>query len=54
MWPLPNVYYVLAELKKILQRKRLGSTKEVAETEAYFEAKDKLFPKKCIETLEKR
>ena len=37
------------------QGKRFGSNEEViAETEAYFEAKDKSFYKNAIEKLEKR
>ena len=37
------------------QGKRFDSNEEeIAETEAYFEAKDKLFYKKGIEMLEKR
>ena len=39
----------------MLQTKRFGSSEEViAETEAYFEAKDELFYKIGIEMLEKR
>ena len=39
----------------MLQRKRFSSDDEViAATEAYFEAKDKSFYKKGIESLEKR
>ncbi len=38
--------------KKMLQKKRFGSNEEViATTEAYFEAKDKLFYKRGIEKL---
>ena len=38
----------------MLQGKKFGSNEEViSETEAYFEAKDKLFNKKGIELLEK-
>ena len=38
----PSDYWLFADLKKMLQRKRFGSNEEViAETEAYFEAKDK-------------
>lgn len=48
-------YYLFADLKRMLQGKRFGSNEEViAETEAYFEAKDKSFYKKGIEMLEKR
>ena len=48
-------YWLFADLKKMIQEKRFGSDKEViAETEAYFEAKDKLFYKHGIEKLEKR
>ena len=39
----------------MLQGKRFSSDdKVIAETEAYFEAKDKSFYKKGIESLEKR
>ena len=48
-------YYLFAELKKMFQGKRFYSNEEViTETNAYFEAKDKLFYKKGIEMLEKR
>ena len=47
--------WLFADLKKMLQGKRFVSNKEViAETEAYFEAKDKSFYKHGIEKLEKR
>ena len=47
--------YLFPAVKRMLQGKRFGSNKEViAETEAYFEAKDKSFYKKGIEMLEKR
>ena len=47
-------YWLFADHKRILQKKRFGSNKEViSETEAYFEAKDKSFYKKGIESLEK-
>ena len=47
-------YWLLADLKKILQGKRFGSNKEViAETEAYFESKDESFYKIGIEKLKK-
>ena len=50
-----NDYWLFADLKKMLQGKRFGSSKEViAETEAYFESKDESFYKKGIEKLEKR
>ena len=50
----PNDYYLFADPKRMLQGKRFGSNEEViAETEAYFEAKDKSFYKKVIEMLEK-
>ena len=40
----PSDYWLFADLKKMLQGKRFGSNEEViAETEAYFEAKDKSF-----------
>ena len=48
-------YYLFADLKRMLQGKRFGSNEEViAETEAYFETKDKSFYKKGTEMLEKR
>ena len=51
----PSVYWLFTDFKRILQKKRFGSNKEViSETEAYFEAKDKSFYKKGIELLEKR
>ena len=51
----PSDYYLFADLKRMLQGKRFGSNEEmIAETEAYFEAKDKSFYKKGIEMLEKR
>ena len=41
---LPSDYWLFADLKKMLQGKIFGSNEEViAETEAYFEAKDKSF-----------
>ena len=50
----PSNYWLLADLKRMLQGKRFGSNEEVIlETEAYFEARDKLFYKKGIELLEK-
>ena len=51
----PSYYWLFANLKKMLQGKRFGSNEEViAETQAYFEAKDKSFYKHGIEKLEKR
>ena len=48
-------FYLFADFKKMLQGKRFSSDDEViAVTEAYFEAKDKSFYKKGIESLEKR
>ena len=39
-------YWLFADLKRILQGKRFGSNEEViSETEAYFEAKDKVLQK---------
>ena len=50
----PSDYYLFADLKKMLQGKRFYSNEEIiAETNAYFEAKDKSFYKKGIEMLEK-
>ena len=38
----PSDYWLFADLKKMLQGKRFGSNEEViAETEAFYEAKDK-------------
>ena len=51
----PGDYWLFADLEKMLQGKIFGSNEEViAETEAYFEAKDKSFYKHGIEKLEKR
>lgn len=51
----PSDYWLFADLKKMLQGKKFGSNEEViAETEAYFEAKDKSFYKHGIEMLERR
>ncbi|KAJ0169391.1 hypothetical protein K1T71_014978 [Dendrolimus kikuchii] len=51
----PSDYYLFADLKKMLQRKRFYSNEEViAETNAYFEANNKSFYKKGIQMLEKR
>ena len=50
----PRDYWLFADLKRMLQRKRFGSNEVISETEAYFEAKDKSFHKKGIELLEKR
>lgn len=47
--------YLFADLKKMLAGKKFGSNEEViAETEAYFKAKDKPFYKKGVEMLERR
>nr|XP_042912547.1 protein GVQW3-like [Parasteatoda tepidariorum] len=50
----PSDYWLFADLKKVLQGKRFGSNEVIAETEAYFEAKDNFFYKHGIEKLEKR
>ena len=51
----PSDFYLFADLKKMLQGKRFSSDDEViAATEVYFEAKDKSFYKKGIESSEKR
>ena len=57
----PSDDWAFADLKGMLRRKRFGSNEEmISETEAYFEANDKLFYKKKkkkkegIELLEKR
>ena len=53
IWP-PSDYYLFADLKKMLQRKRFYSKEEViTETNAYFEVKYESFHKKGIEMLEK-
>ena len=42
-------YWLFADLKRMFQGKRFGSTEEViSETEAYFKAKDKSFDKEGI------
>jgi len=52
---LPGDYYLFADLKRTSRGKRFGPDEEaIAETEAYFEAKDKSFYEKGIVTLEKR
>ena len=51
----PSDYYLLEELKRMLQEKRFGfNEKVITETEAYFKAKDKLFYEKGIEMVQKR
>ena len=51
----PSDYWLFADLKKMLAGKKFRSNEEViAETEAYFEAKDKSFYKSGIEMLERR
>ena len=48
-------YWLFADRKKMVHRKRYGSNEEVIlETEAYFTAKEKSFNKNGIELLEKR
>ena len=50
----PNNYWLLADLKRMLQGKKFGSNEEVISgTEAYFEEKDISFDKKGIKMLEK-
>lgn len=50
----PSDYHLFADLKRMLQVKRFRTNnKVIAETEAYFQAKDKLFFKKDIKILEK-
>ena len=50
-----NEYWLLADLKGILQGKSFGSNEEVIlKTEAYFEVNDKSFYEKDIKLLEKR
>ena len=44
----PSDYWLFADLKRMLQRKRLGSNEEViSETEAHFESVHKYFNKKA-------
>ena len=51
----PSDYWLFADLKRMLQGKRFGSNEKlISETEAYFEAKDKLSYKNGIKLLEKR
>lgn len=51
----PSDYWLFSDLKKMLQRKKFDSNEEViAETEAYFEDKDKSFYQRGIEKLEER
>lgn len=51
----PSDYWLFADLKKMLAGKKFRTNEEViAETEAYFEAKDKSFYKSGIEMLERR
>ena len=48
-------YYLFADLKKMPQGKKFGFNEEaIAETEVYFESKNKSFCKEGIELLEKR
>ena len=50
----PSDYWLFADLKRMLQGKRFGSSEEViSETEVYFEVKDKSFYKKGRKLLEK-
>ena len=50
----PSNYWLFADRKRMLQKKRFGSNEEVVlETEDYFATKDKLFYKKGIRSLEK-
>ena len=50
----PSNYWLFADLKRMLLKKRFRSNEEaISETEAYFEAKDKLFYKKGFKLLEK-
>ena len=51
----PNDYWLFVDLKKLLAGKKFCTNEDViAETEAYFEAKDKSFYKSGIEMLERR
>jgi hypothetical protein len=48
----PSVTFLFADLKRMLAGKKLNTNKEViAETEAYFEAKEKSYYKNGIEKL---
>ena len=42
---IPSDYWLFTDLKKMLPGKRFGSNEVILETEAYFEAKDKLLEK---------
>lgn len=51
----PSDYFLFADLKRMLAGKKFKTDKEViAETEAYFEAKDKSYYKNGIEKLQNR
>ena len=51
----PSDYWLFADLKKMLEGKKfIFNEEEIAETQAYFESKDKSFYKKGIEKLEER
>ncbi|GFU02016.1 putative DD34D transposase [Nephila pilipes] len=51
----PSDYFLFSDLKRMLAGKKFSSNEEViAETEAYFEAKDKSYYKNGIEKLEGR
>lgn len=51
----PSDYHLFSDLKKMLRGKRFGSNEEaIAETHAYFEAKEKSFFSGGIKKLEKR
>ena len=51
----PSNYYLFVDFKRMLRGKRFGSNEKViAETKAYFDAKDESFYKKGIEMSEKR
>jgi hypothetical protein len=51
IWP-PVIFFVFADLKRMLAGKKFSTNEEViAETEAYFEAKEKSYYKNGIEKL---
>ncbi|KAF7281308.1 hypothetical protein GWI33_004888 [Rhynchophorus ferrugineus] len=51
----PSDYFLFPEFKRMLAGKKFSSNEEViADTEAYFEAKDKSYYKNGIEKLECR
>ena len=49
----PSDYWLIADLKRMVQGKRFGSNEVISETEGYFEANEKSFNKKGVKFLEK-